>query len=229
MKNDAVIQQVLDRTERRIEQIEQLDPVNVNLPTLKALALPVSVNSPVIQRKDIYDLYKSWRGVKRVSGGVCIFLEPSVDDLDKSINLYTELNEYGVVYYRKRLYENSRISDFIIGIKDLLKYAKTLYSACDDSIDIRIHASANNVFKEELARDLGPGRSISPHHPNPVCYDSKVCVSTAETYASTDFDNVEYQKTILEELTMPLLWAFNVPIENDSYVKCVRDLIRQNV
>jgi hypothetical protein len=28
---------------------------------------------------------------------------------------------------------------------------------------------------------------------------------------------------------MPLLWAFNVPIESDSYVKYVRDLISKNV
>ena len=86
----------------------------------------------------------------------------------------------------------------------------------------------NNVFKEELARDLGPGRSISLHHPNPVCYDSEVYVSTAKTYDSAGFVNIN-KRPILEELTMPLLWAFNVPIEDDSYVKYVRDLISQNV
>ena len=135
MQNNAVIQQVLNRTEiqqvlnRTERRIEQLD--TVNLPTLKVLALPVSgnspviqpsVNSPVIQPKDIYNLYKSWAGAKRVSGGVCIFTEPSDDDSDKSINLYTELNEYGVVYYRKHLYENSGIPDFINNINSLLKH-----------------------------------------------------------------------------------------------------------
>ena len=228
MQNDAAIQQVLNRTERRIEQIEQLDPVNLHLPTLKVLALPVSVNSPVIQPKDIYDLYKSWRGVKRVSGGVCIFLEPSVDDLDKSINLYTELNEYGVVYYRKRLYENSGISDFIHGINDLLKHVKDLYNLCDDSVEIQVHASVNNVFKEELARNLGRSGAM-PLSSDPVCYDSEVCVSTAETYASTDFDKAEHRKTILEELTVPLLWAFNVPIDSDAIMKYIRELISKNV
>ena len=86
----------------------------------------------------------------------------------------------------------------------------------------------NNVFKEELAGDLGTGRSIHLYS-KPVCYDSEVCVSTAETYASTDFGNVEYQKTILEELTVQLLWAFNVPIDSDAIIKYIRELISKNV
>ena len=223
MQNNAVIQQVLNRTERRIEQ---LDPVDK--PTLKVIAAPVSIDRPMIQPSGIYDLYERWAGVKRVAGGVCVFAEPSDDDPDQSIDLYAELNEYGVVYYRRHLYENSGISDFINNIHKLLKHAKTLYSTCDASVDIRIHASVNNVFKEKLEKNLGRGGPIHLHS-EPVCYDSEVCVSTAETYASTDFDNAAHRKTILEELTMPLLWAFNVPTQSDSIVEYVRDLIRQNV
>lgn len=188
----------------------------------------MSPGRPIIQPSGIYDLYESYEEVKRVSGGVCLFTEPTSDDPDQLLHLYTELNEYGVVYYRKHLYENSGISYFVNNINYLLKHAKMLYSACDDSVDIRIHASVNNVFKEELAEDLGTGRSIHLHS-KPVCYDSQVCVSTAETYASTDFDNAAHRKTILEELTMPLLWAFNVPIQSEPIVEYVRYLIRQNV
>ena len=86
----------------------------------------------------------------------------------------------------------------------------------------------NNVFKEKLADDLGIGRPIHITS-EPICYDSDVSVSTAETYSSTDFCNVEHQKTILEELTMPLLWSFNVPIDADGIVKYVGDLISENV
>ena len=215
MQNDVVIQQVLDRIEKRIKQFGTVDK-----PTLKVIAAPVSPDRPMIQPIEIYDLYKNWRGVKRVNGGACVFTEP-IDD-------YFELNEYGVVYYRRHLYEKSGIPYFINNIYNLLKYATEFYKACDASVDIRIHASVNNVFKEELAEDLGKGRPIHLHS-KPVCYDSQVCVSTAETYVSTDFTNVESQKTILEELTMLLLWAFNVPIDADAIMKYITELISKTV
>ena len=222
MQNDAVIQQILDRIERRIARFGTVD-----IPTLKVLALPVPADSPVIQPRDIYDLYKSHMGVKRVSGGVCVFTEPSNDDDNESIDLYTELNEYGIVYYRRRLYENTGISYFINGINNLLQHATTLYNACDDPVYIQIHIALNNVFKEKLADNLGRDRAIHLNS-KPVCYDSEVCVSTASTYSSINLGEVEYQKTILEELTMPLLWSFNVPIDADAIVKYVTDLISKN-
>lgn len=223
MENHEVTQQVLDRIERRIKQ---LDPVDK--PTLKVIAAPVSVDTSIIQPKDIYNLYQNWFGAKRVSGGVSIFTEPADDDTDKSIHLYTELNEYGVVYYKEHLYENSGIPDFIYRINGLLKHAKTLYNACDAPVDIRVHASVTNVFKKELVEGLGVGISTF-YAPFRVCYDSEVCVSTAETYAPADFDNAEHRKTILEELTMPLLWAFNVATDTEVIIKSVRDLINKNV
>ena len=223
MQNDPVVQQILDRTERRIGQ---LDPVDT--PTLKVLALPESVGEPVIQPEEIYDLHKSYAGVKRVSGGVCIFTEFAGDDDNKPIDLYTELNEYGVVYYRRHLYENSGISYFINGISNLLKHATTLYNACGVSMDIRVHATLNNVFKEKLEDNLGRDRPIHLNS-EPVCYDSKVCVSTAKAYDAINLDNVEHQKTILEELTLLFLWAFNVPIDADGIIKYVGSLISENV
>lgn len=223
MQNDAVTQQVLDRIEKRIEQFGTVDK-----PTLKVIAAPVSPDHSMIQPSDIYDLFGNWAGAKRVSGGVCIFTEPSDDDPDKSIHLYTELNEYGVVYYSRYLYENSGIPHFIHCINSLLKHAKTLYNACDAPVDIRVHASVTNVFKEELVYDSSITDSIYLSS-KLVCYDSEVCVSTAETYTSTDFGNAEYQKTILEELTMPLLWAFNVPIDSDTVMEYIRELIRKKV
>ena len=223
MQNDAVIQQVLDRIEKRIEQFDTMDK-----PTLKVIAAPVSPDRPIIQPSGIYDLYGNWKGAKRVSGGVCIFTEPSDDDPDKSIDPYTEFNEYGVVYYRSHFYKNSDISYFIHNINHLLKEATELYKACDASIDIRIHASMNNVFKEELSMDLGIRPSIRLYS-KPMCYDSQVSVSTVDTYSSTNFDNVEYQKTILEGLTMRFLWAFNVPIENERLVNNIKNRISQTV
>ena len=227
MQNGAVTQQVLDRIEKRIEQFGTVDK-----PTLKVIAAPVSPARPMIQPSGIYDLYERKAGVKRVSGGVCVFTEPSDDYPDQSINPYTEFNEYGVVYYSRHLndlHENRNILFFIDAINNLLEHAKTLYNACDASVNIRVHAALNNVFKEELAADLG---MRNPPYQNfkPVCYDSQVCVSTAKTYASTDFDSAEHRKTILEELTMPLLWSFNVPIDNNSYMmKYIRELISENV
>ena len=218
MQNDAVIQQVLDRTEKRIEQFGIVDK-----PTLKVIAAPVCLDRPMIQPIEIYNLYKTWAGVKKVAGGVCVFTEPSDDAPDQSMHDYFELNEYGVVYYRMPLYENRGVPYFINNIHSLLEHATELYNACDASVDIRIHASVNNVFKEVLSRDLGRWRPISPS--KLMCYDSQVCVSTTDTYPSTDFDNIEYQRAILAELTSAFLWAFNVPMGNDTLVKYIKELI----
>ena len=221
MQNDVVIQQVLDRIEDRTKQFCDMDA-----PSLTVIAAPVSPDRPMIQPSGIYKLHETSAGVKRVDGGVCIFTEPPDDDPDKLIDLYTELNKYGVVYYRRYLYENSGIPNFIHGINGLLKHAKKLYNACDAPVDIRVHASMTNVFKKELV--YGSDIPDSTYLPSkPVCYDSEVCVSTAKTYDSAGFVNIN-KRPILEELTVPLLWAFNVPIDSDAIIEYVRYLIRQN-
>lgn len=227
-----IAQEILDRIENRMEQV-----CNMNTPTMKLIARPVFVYRPVISPTAIYDLYHTYAYIKRVPGGVCRFTEPSRYNNQELSDDYLELNEYGIVYYTKRFpeYYAKRSSEteeefmisvdgFIEGIDKLLQYAKNLYNACDTLVNIEVIAELHKVFKKKLWKYIG---SNGPIHLNsePVCYASKVLASTSQTYLSRALNDPAHQKTIVEELTIQMLWAFNIPTDNENIIKRVRKVI----
>ena len=221
MENKAIVEGILDRAEKRIELLASVDT-----PTFKLIALPVSVDCPIIKPTDIYDLYGNYVDIKRIAGGVCSF-DSSNGNNSNPLHRYLELNEYGIVYYRQHFPETPGISYFINSIKRLLEHVKRLYKACEVPVNIQIIAELHNVFRRKLDDNLGRDNSIYLSS-KPVCYDSEVFVKTAEVYASGDFEEITHQKGILKELTMQLLWSFNVPIDADGVKNYVEYLIDLN-
>ena len=215
-------QRILDQIEDRSSLIYTL-----NNPTMKLIARPVLAYRPVISPSAIYGLYRTYDYMKRVPGGVCRFTEPSRYNNHELSDNYLELNEYGIVYYVMKLheYEADTISmyEFIDGIDELLKYARRLYNACDAIVTIKVIAELENVFEKKMPRRLINGQI----HLNsePVCYTSKVSASTSKTYLSRDLKDPAHQKTIFEELTLQLLWAFNIPTDNENIIGPVRTVI----
>ena len=212
----GVTQQILDRIEDRTKQFCDMDA-----PSLTVIARPVFLYRPVISPTAIYDLYKAWMRIKRVTGGVSCLLEPSS-------NHNLEINEHGIVYYRCGLYGNEEydimVVDLINEIASLLEDAKRVYKACDALITVEVTAHLQNVFEKKLPKDFGTGRSIRLNH-EPVCYDSEVFTSTSRTYLSRDFEDREQQKSIAKELTMQLLWSFNIPTDNEHIIGYIEKLI----
>ena len=221
-----VTQQILDGIENRSSLIYTL-----NNPTMKLIARPVFAYRPVISPTAIYNLYRAHAYIKRVPGGICRFIEPPRRNNHELSDNYLELNEYGIVYYITKLYEDEAdtisMHDFIDGIDELLKYARRLYNACDAIVTIEVIAELENVFEKKMPRKLISGQI----HLNsePVCYTSKVSASTSKTYLSRDLKDPAHQKTIFEELTLQLLWTFNIPTDNENIIGPVRKAIEPRI
>ena len=221
-----VAQQILDRIENRSSLIYTL-----NNPTMKLIARPVFAYRPVISRAAIYDLYRTHAYIKRVPGGICRFTEPSRYNNHELNDNYLELNEYGIVYYITKLYEWEEgfisMDEFIDGIDKLLQAAKKLYNACDALVNFEVIVELENVFKKKMPRPFSnSSRALNSDH---VCYASEVFASTSKTYLSLDLIDPAHQKTIFQELTMQLLWAFNIPTDNENIIEHVRKAIEYRI
>ena len=215
-----VTKQILDRIEQRVNRNGAMD-----VPSITVIARPVYPYRPVISPTAIYELFERWVYVKRVTGGVACFLEPS-SDLD------LEINEYGIVYHRRKLsYSEERpitLGNFINCIRHLFRATKELYNACDALGNIEVVAQLKNVYGRKLSRDFGTDYPIELNS-EPICHDSEVFASTSKTYLSRGFEETEQQNSIAEELIMQLLWPFNIPTDNEHIIGYVRRLIEGHI
>lgn len=215
-----VAQQILDRIENRMRQF-----YNMDTPTMKLIVRPVFAYRPVISPTVIYDQYKQ-SNIKRVPGGVCRFIEPSRHYNHELGDNYLELNEYGIVYYITKLYEDEDeliwTHEFINGVDKLLQSAEELYTACDSLVTVEVITELKNVLEKRLSTRFRSGRI---NNSDPICYASEVFASTSKTYLSRDLKDPAHQKNIVEELTTQLLWAFNMPTDNEELMEHVREEI----
>ena len=219
-------------TQQIIEQIEERTSkyCNTSNPNMTVLMHPVFPYRPVISPSAIYELYKNLPASKRVVGGVSCLLDPnSILEPTREGNL--EFNEYGLVYYRTALrpdVEPIYVNDFIEGINRALNPAKRFYLACDTLGYIEVTAQLQNVHGKRLAKDFGTGRDIYLHN-QPICYNETVLAITSKQYLSRDITDPTYQRTIFEDLTMQLLWAFNIPTDSEHIIDRVSKLIEPNI
>lgn len=215
-----ITKQILDRIEQRINRNGDMDA-----PSITVIARPVYPYRPVISAPAIYELFRAWSDKKRVAGGVACFLHRS-SDLD------LEINEYGIIYHRRKLSYSEEcpitLRDFIRCIRHLFQAIKELYNACDALGNIEVVAQLQNVYKKKLSGDFGTGYPINLPS-ELVCHDSEVLASTSKTYLSRDFEEAEHQKNIAEELIMQLLWSFNIPTDNEHLIGHVRRLIEDYI
>ena len=216
-------------TQKFLDQIDQIKKrakriFSMNEPTMKVFTIPRCVSLPVISPVKIFDISRKIPGfipdrVKRVPGGACNFLEHV-----QSPSSYLEINEYGIVYYVKRLpregtgvIQKYRFSE---EIANLLCCAKSLYGddACEALENIAVVAELVNVFGEKLS-DIGER----------VCYTSEFSVSTSKDYLSSNFNEAAHLQTICTDLTMQVLWAFDVATNNqevrDGFEKVIEEQI----
>ena len=215
----GVTQQILDRIEQRINMSGGMDA-----PSMTVIARPVYPYHPVISPTAIYELFETRANTKRVAGGIACFLDPS-SDLD------LEINEYGIVYHRRKLFYSEErpitLGKFLSGIEHLLQTTKELYNACDTLGSIEVTAQLQNVYKKKLSTDFDTDYPLGLSEL--VCHDSEVLASTSKTYLSRDFEDPAQQKSIFEDLTMQLLWAFNIPIDAEGIITRVGELIEEKI
>lgn len=218
--SQGIVQQIIEHIEERTSKF--CNSIN---PNMTVMMRPVFPNRPVISPSAIYELYKNWAARKRVVGGVSCLLEPNSER-----NL--EFNEYGIVYYRTALRPDGKepiyVHDFIEGIDGALHPAKKFYPVCDTLGYIEVTAQLQNVYGKELSKDFGTGRDIHLYN-QPICYNETVLATTSKQYLSRDITDPTHQRTIFEDLTMQLLWAFNIPTDNENLIGMVSKLIEPKI
>ena len=220
--SQVVARQIMTRIEKRTQTLYLTD-----VPNLMVIAKPVYPYRPVISTADIYTLDEghAWYP-RRVAGGISYLHKD-----DGSI--YREFNEYGVAYYRTALFDDEVKQSIEYGqipfpIKFLIKDAEKLYMRCEYLGNIEVTAELRQVFGKKLhdvtSTTFGKNENITEGVlPEPECFDSTV--SASKQCLLRDFQDAEKLTDIVEELVLPLLWAFNIPTDDSWKRKQIRKRI----
>ena len=219
--SQIVPQQIRDRTDERIISL-----FDISEPNITVIAHLVFPHRPIISTGEIYEFirmnnsfpFNDWEGdfgTRRVAGGVCFI--GSTSNI-----LYSELNEYGIVYNRKTLYketpDNSNEQEgyfhyrqFLIPINELIQYARSFYEKCEYLGNIKIKAQLQQVYMEKLGfyrSGENPSRMEFEPIKRQQCLDSQVLAST-QCLAQDLMEGEEFIE-VVDKLVEQLFWAFNV-------------------
>ena len=205
-----VTQQILDRTEKRIEYL-----ATKSLPVLTVTAHPVFPYRPIISTADIYtfatEKERLWNPL-RVTGGIY-----SLSRENTNCPHYWEFNEHGIVYHwvvldRRQPRRNSDSDkkplifvEFVQTIGKLIKKAQSFYKECQYLGNIEATAQLRGVLDEKLMYDENQSHYQMEKQ---QCTDSEILASTQ--YLPQDLVKPEKFIEVVDELAGQLLWAFNV-------------------
>ena len=225
-------QRIIDRTEERIESLFITDEPNITV-----IVRPVYPHRPIISTGDIYefagenDLY--WRYSSRVAGGWV-----AATRRESQFYSYWELNEYGFVYHRHHLdrIEQHRSRDeesldfrrFVWGIGRTLKTATSLYNRCGYLGNVDITVKLRRVFDEKLLFyklyfNILHKRTRPDDIEKQQCLDSQVLASI-QCLPQDLVDRKQFIGTV-DQLTDPLLWAFNIIVNDAGRKELVEQLL----
>ena len=209
------IKQIIDQMENRRKQFYSTDET-----TLTLVARPVFLYRPVISASKIYELYRQDNWIKRVPDGILYILPYGTE-------IY-EINKYGIVSHRTLIHENDQgcidVINLRIAIYDFMKTAKTLYNNCDYFGNIEVSAQMHNVKDRKLSKKIGNLRQTQLSSELECSVDA-FRITAARYYLARDFSKPEHQRSIYEELILQMLWAFDVPSDNEYVIKEVGKLI----
>ena len=230
--SQVVARQILDRIEDRISNfdptfatIEGGKYIFDNLPTFSVITRPVFPYRPLTSASNIYESHQGplWPP-RRVTGGHFCYNEKE----------YWELNEYGIVYHRVVLFirtgDGIDYGIILWHINELIKRANTLYVDCGYQGNIEVTARLRNIFRRELidTESYSHGSKITENlHAEPMSFDTEVPAS--KQCLARDLEGENERKALVEELTCPLLWAFNIPIDKPQIREKVRKRIERHL
>ena len=233
--SQVVARQILERIKEKARAIEP-DHITIdNLvhiydahPKITIIVQPTFPYRPIIPIPDIYELCRERLSpLRRVEGGVS-YVEQRYEEeyIDAIKDDYIELNEYGIIYRKAMLsiydnYGHERIDcyQFFSHIRDVIKHAVGLYGKCEYLGNIKISIQLQKVLGRILSDDSGQRyREEITYNLNAKteCFDTEVSASIE--CLARDLENKDKRNVIVEELMCPLLWAFNIPVDN-PYVK----------
>lgn len=231
-KPQITTQQIIDRTEERIKSLFITDT-----PSITVIVRPVYPHRPIISTGDIYEFAReadlSWLYSSRVMGGWIASTKR-----DSEFYAYWELNEYGIVYHRHHLdrIEQRRGDDeeyldfrrFVWEIGRTIEKATSLYKKCGYLGAVDITVQLRRVFDETLLFYTFYSEILRRHIKSDdiekqQCLDSQVLVSL-QCLPQDLIDRNKFTDTV-DELTNPLLWAFNITINDIERKELVKQLL----
>ena len=232
-KPQITTQQIIDRTEERVERLFCPD-----MPDITVIARPVFSHRPIISTRDIFEFAReadlSWLYSSRVMGGWVASTQR-----DSEFYAYWELNEYGIVYHRQHLDKIDRYSNsheakylnfrrFVWEIGRTIEKATSLYKKCGYLGDVDITVQLRRVFDETLLFYKFYSGILRGHiKPDDIekqqCLDSQVLVSL-QCLPQDFIDRNKFIDTV-DELTNPLLWAFNITVNDAGRKELVEQLL----
>ena len=207
--SQIVTQQILDRTEKRIEYLAKTD-----LPPLTVTAHPVYPYRPIISTAAVYTFAKEkeclWNPF-RVTGGIY-----SLSQGNTNLPHYWEFNEHAIVYHwivlkreKSRGRSDSEIgqtphsAEFVRTIGWLIKRAQSFYEVCQYSGNIKVTATLQGVLGQKLMYS-------GTEHPDDMGKSADSEISDSAQYLPRDLVNREKFIEVVDELAGQLLWAFDV-------------------
>ena len=231
--SQTVIRQIRERTEERIESL-----FCINEPSITVIARPVFPYRPVISTGNIYEFATGegglyWQNSSRVAGG---WIASRIDNSESFT--YWELNEYGIVYHRETLDKIEKypggekeclgFRKFVWTIGRLIKEATSFYKKCGYLGNVEITVKLRRVFREKLLFYKTYfeilNRSIKPDEiEKQQCLDFQVLAST-QCFPQRLVDREKFIDTV-NELTDPLLWAFNIIVNAEGKRELVERLL----
>ena len=150
----AITRQILDRIEKRVEEFSKKSGpyLKTSEPNLTIITQPVFPYRPVISTEDIFELRRLRR---RVAGGAYSLPEYKHGN-------YSELNEYGVVYQRTELRQETAsnpekcldFSDFLYRIGSQVSLARCFYEKCGYIGNIEFVVRLRQVFGKKLGHSM---------------------------------------------------------------------------
>ena len=225
-------QQIIDRTEERVSRFF------VEYPDITVIARPVFSYRPIISTGDIYEFAReadlSWLYSSRVVGG---WFASTIRNSE--FYSYWELNEYGIVYHRHHLdkidqYSNSNeakyvdVRRFVWEIGRTIEKATSLYKKCGYLGVVDITVQLREVFDETLLfykfySNILHGPVKSDDIEKQQCFDSEVLASL-QCLPQDLIDRNKFIDTV-DQLTDPLLWAFNIVVDDAARKELVKQLL----
>ena len=213
--SQVVARQIFDRIKGRTGRY-----FSIETPDLTIIAKPVFPYRPVISVSDIYGLHQVLPiPIRRVEGGVSCINDGKC----------LELNKYGIVYDRTALSVSDQqaieYDRFFLHINRTIKHAISLYNRCEYLGNIDVTAQLQGVLEIKLTdpdnRVYRNGGMLTFYDDDTESIDTEVSASIQ--CLARDLENEERRKDIVEDLMCQLLWAFNIPTDE----QWVRDLIRR--
>ena len=235
-KPDEISNRILNRTKERLDS-----RWTSSKPYLTAIARPVFPYRPLISASEIYEFMRTQAnnpfilfndapldfGTWQVPEGVCF--------VGATVNLlYSEINEYGIVYHAEELHRSKyeafhgpeddeenrylELNDIVKNIYQSIAVAKDFYKRCQYSGIIEITAHLRNVLGERVMFGREP-------HYSPILRHQSLQPEITARVECCARDLLEFDKSsgFIVDLVGKLLWGFNAIY--DTWEDIVRERI----